>query len=111
MHDPVEWFLSRSHRVEQPEQVPSERVLGLGPVSDAASAAAQVPLPEQRHLRVPLTPEGEQLSQDAPQRNALPQALYGGEGRTGTSVLSFWNQSGHKYPEGILKDIRKSFFG
>lgn len=79
-------FVSSSHRVEQPEQVPSERVLGLGPVPDAAPAAAQVPLPEQRHLRVPLTPEGEQLSQDAPQRNAFSQDLHGGEGRTGTSA-------------------------
>lgn len=75
-----------SHRFEQPQQVPSERVLGLGPVPDAASAA-QVPLPQQCHLRVPFTPKGEQLRQDAPQRNALPQALYGGEGRTGKSLL------------------------
>lgn len=70
-----------SHSVEQLKQVPSECVLGFGPVP--YEAATQIPLPQQRHLRVPFAPEREQLSQNAPQGNALPQTLHGGEGRTG----------------------------
>lgn len=47
----------------------------------------QIPFPQQCHLRVPFAPEREQLSQTAPQGNALPQTLHGGEGRTGMSVF------------------------
>lgn len=78
-------FPSCSHSVEQLKQVPSECVLGFGPVP--YEAATQIPFPQQRHLRVPFAPEREQLSQNAPQGNALPQTLHGGEGRTGKFIF------------------------
>lgn len=77
---------SCSHSVEQLKQVPSECVLGFGPVP--YEAEMQIPFPQQCHLRVPFAPEREQLSQNAPQGNALPQTLHGGEGRTGMSFLA-----------------------
>lgn len=80
-------FILCSHSVEQLKQVPSECVLGFGSVPYEATAT-QIPLPQQRHLRVPFAPEREQLSQNAPQGNALPQTLHGGEGRTGMSIFA-----------------------